>query len=91
MLKNKIISYRINYTDTHLIMNNCKDIASTAASAAASATAATIAAIAAANAANITSNNKLPIKYTENKLVLNKVCGGTRVYIKFNNGIIYWK
>ena len=47
------------------------------------------------NAANyaqyITQKNKLPLQYTENILALSKVCGGFRKFIRFNNGIIYWK
>ena len=40
---------------------------------------------------DITQHNKLPLQYTENTLALSKVCGGYRQFIRFNNGIIYWK
>ena len=42
-------------------------------------------------ARDITQNSKLPLQYTENTLALSKVCGGYRQFIRFNNGIIYWK
>ena len=42
-------------------------------------------------ARDITQTSKLPLQYTENTLALSKVCGGFRKFIRFNNGIIYWK
>ena len=42
-------------------------------------------------ARDITQHNKLPLQYTENTLALSKVCGRYRQFIRFNNGIIYWK